>query len=257
MTGTMRDELAVSLPYPTTGNLTQYLEELAGLGLDARPLLALLPLLVPEGTKLDTAAAIFGLVVRIGTDVFFRCLDQALAYAAALRVGGPQPSFRNVWRYEFNRSYSPREFTTPWCDPPVVDGSADPESDEYYKCHAGSQLYEFGVLGRGGPARQPDRDGRDIPFSRWLLDSWAAFARAGDPNPDPAWLRARGFESTLERITAVGATWSPVLPPGDGPRAGEPTSRLWQWEARQVPFEDEAVCAVLGFGRDYYLRATY
>ena len=40
----------------------------------------------------------------------------------------------------------------------------------------------------------PDRGGKDIAFSQYVLDQWAWFAMTGDPNPDKSYLRARGFD---------------------------------------------------------------
>lgn len=78
-----------------------------------------------------------------------------------------------------------------------------------------------------------------------MLDSFAAFARAHDPNPDPALLRARGYDSTLRELEAAGK-WEPAT-------KGRETMRVLQWPSYQGPFRELPQCEALGLGLDYYL----
>ncbi|KAH6634767.1 Alpha/Beta hydrolase protein [Chaetomium sp. MPI-SDFR-AT-0129] len=172
----------------------------------------------------DTAspATILDATVHLSTHWLFTCNTYAKAYSAA-----KHHAFQQTYFFEFNRTYSPRGYTQPWCDPPIRDNSTtseypygDPTHDEYYKCHAGEQVYVFGTVLRAG---MPERDGLDATFMKLVVDHWAAFARWGDPNPRADWLRARGpaYQETLEEVERVGE-WKAV-------EADEPTMRVLQW----------------------------
>lgn len=69
-------------------------------------------------------------------------------------------------------------------------------------------MYAFGTFGQ---TSVPFRDAEDLVFTQYVLDMWTAFGRTFDPNPDVAWLRARGHTSTIEQI-ALSGTWEAVLP---------------------------------------------
>jgi carboxylesterase type B len=239
MTGGDRDESAINLPVPATSNATEYIQQLTSLfGPDLLSLLAAISQL-PK-----TADGVFAVANTVGTAATAKCLDQALAVSAA-----KHQSFSTIYRFEFNRTYSPREYTTTYCDPPITPSRpfGDPDK-EYYKCHAGEQLYVFGILGRGLPDHTPDRDGHDILFSQLIVDSWASFARNHNPNPDKGWLQARGFHSTIERMEKAGE-WIPVT-------AENPTTRILQWDAVQMPLKQLDICKLLGFPLTYYDTAV-
>lgn len=240
MTGVDRDEVAIDLPIPTTSNVTQYINQLSSLfNIDLNSVLGGVTPQLP-----NTTDSVFALVSNFGTEATFKCLDQALAYSAA-----KHKTFAAIYRFEFNRTYSPREYTSTSCDPPITPTRpfGDPDK-EYYKCHAGEQLYVFGILGRGLPDHTPDRDGHDIPFSQLVVDHWASFARNHDPNPDPKFLQSRGYYSTLERIGANGQ-WMPVT-------AENPTTRVMQWNAVQMPIQESAMCMLVGLPLTYYETAV-
>jgi carboxylesterase type B len=241
MTGVDRDEFAINLPVPTTSNVTEYIRQLTSVfGVDITPYLQPLISQLP-----NTTDGVFTLASTFGTTAFFKCLDQALAHSAA-----KHNAFASIYRFEFNRTYSPREYTTSYCDPPktVSRPFGDPDK-EYFKCHAGEQLYVFGILGRGLPDHTPDRDGHDILFSQLVVDYWASFARNHDPNPELDWLRARGFQSTIERVEKTGR-WRPVT-------VGDETTRVLQWDGLQVPLREDAICGVLGLPLTYYETAGW
>ncbi|KAL1860570.1 hypothetical protein VTK73DRAFT_7278 [Phialemonium thermophilum] len=182
-----------------------------------------------------TPAQILNASLRITTDGVFTCFDLAKAYSAA-----KHGAFRSTYAFAFNRTYSPSGYTRPWCDPPATAERphGDPDA-EYFKCHAGEQLVVFGNAARAG---QPDRDGLDEPFARLVVDYWAGFARTGNPNPDVAYLRARGRAETLAQIEETGP-WEQV-------DASRPTLRLLQWNGGQVPFMEASECEALGIPLD-------
>ncbi|KAK4247277.1 hypothetical protein C7999DRAFT_32252 [Corynascus novoguineensis] len=217
---------------------------LLGMGPD-RPLRGLPPSLF-DGSGAATPDEILAATVHLSTAWLFGCNAYAKAYSAA-RHG----AFRRTYAFQFNRTYSPRGYTQPWCDPFAVPAgtrrsssfSSGEDHGDYFRCHAGEQVYVFGSALRAG---MPDRDGSDVPTMRLVVDHWAAFARWGDPNPRPGWLRARGHEDTLRELERTGR-WEAV-------DARRPTMRVLQWggEKGQVPLGEgmEELCEGLGAGLD-------
>jgi hypothetical protein len=244
MTGFNRDEAGVLIDnYPTNGtNFTSYFADNVGNHISLPASTASSFQLPAFGTAAnnDTSVPlnpeeIFNASVRIATDGEFACFELAKAYA-----GARHNIFKSSYAFVFNRTYSPSGYTRTWCDAPrtAARPHGDPDA-EYYKCHAGEQLLVFGNVAR---AAQPDRDGLDVPFSRLVVDYWSAFARNGDPNPDPAYLRARGYLGSLERVGATGR-WDAVDPL-------EPRVMLLQWDGAQVPFVEGRQCKALGLPLD-------
>lgn len=178
-----------------------------------------------------TAAEILNTSLAIQTNGIFTCFDLAKSYTAARHN-----AFASTYTFLFNRTYSPGGYTRPWCDAPnsTTHPNGNPDA-EYFKCHAGEQLFTFGTALRSG---QPDRDGLDVPFMQLVVDYWAAFARAYDPNPDPAYLAVRGYGNTSAQIAATGR-WAPV-------DAAAPTMRLLQWNGAQIPFVRGEQCRAIG-----------
>ncbi|AEO66278.1 uncharacterized protein THITE_20881, partial [Thermothielavioides terrestris NRRL 8126] len=238
LAGINRDEVGVFLsagayPPPANATFTSYLDAVAQQAFGAPPGLSSLfgldkftaaepfpglPAALFDGTA--TPDEIFNATIRFATDWLFVCYDLALAYSAA-----KHRAFAATYYFQFNRTYSPRGYTQPWCDPPATAAAAtaaaagphgDPDA-EYFKCHAGEQMVVFATEARAGA---PDRDGLDVPFMQLVVDYWAAFARTGDPNPAPGWLRARGYDGTLRELQRVGR-WEAV-------DADNPTMRLLQ-----------------------------
>lgn len=237
--GDVRDEFAINLPIPATTNRTKYLNTLvSSLGPSIKPLVQPFLSGIP-----DTADALFNLTNKLLTDGAFKCLDQALAYSAM-----NHKAFSSVYRYEFNRTYGLKAATS-YCKPPITQSMPFGDMDqEYYKCHGAEQYYVFGMGGRGLPDYTPDRDGCDILFARLIVDYWSSFARNLNPNPDLEYLKARGFNSTIERIVATGE-WQPVT-------VGKFTSRLLQWDAVQLPYQEAEICSLLGYPVTYYETAN-
>ncbi|KAL5872388.1 hypothetical protein ACKVWC_008021 [Pyricularia oryzae] len=211
------------------------------------PLADIVPSIVPAVHSEAIAAAVrspaFGIpsdptpaealdgVIRIATDAFFTCLEQATVYSAARHS-----TFESLWAYSFNRTYNFPGYTKPHCE------TTDPEQLEYKKCHGGDHLILFGTMRRG---ELPDRDGRDLPFSRVAMDHWAAFGTNRDPNPDPAYLAARGYWDTLETLQRLGP-WERADVSTDAP------IRLLQVQARMDAYSEVEQCKVLRQPLDYF-----
>lgn len=230
MMGTTRDDGAAFINYPKSANQSEYL---ASLGFD-EPSARLFP--IPEVA--NKTVALFNMTAHLATDGIFRCIDQATVYAGLLNNRlGP------VYYYEFNRTYQ----ITNWpqldvCEPPKSASHpfGDP-SGEYFKCHSGELHYIFGNLGREG---LPMRDDFDLPFQQFVVDSFSAFARTYDPNPDPAYLRARGYTSTSREVERSGV-WKAAT-------KNRITKRILQWPSIESPFSELDQCKDLGLPLNYY-----
>ncbi|OCH86808.1 carboxylesterase from carbohydrate esterase [Obba rivulosa] len=235
--GFMRDDGAAFIGYPTSDNVT------AGL------LGAFLPLTVennslfPVPTGPNATLDVFNLTARVTTDIEFRCLDQATAISAV-----KHNLLKSVWFYEFNRSYQ----TSPGFDPnfPVCDAPVDAEhpfgdpSKEYFKCHSGDLYYTFGNL---PTATLPYRDADDLPFMQLTLDTWASFARTFNPNPDPAFLKARGLSGTAALI-AKQSLWEPVT----GANVNAKPLRVLQLPSFMDVFSEGAQCEFMSLPLDFF-----
>ncbi|CAK7222789.1 hypothetical protein SEUCBS140593_005022 [Sporothrix eucalyptigena] len=244
MTGVNRDESGVLIDdYPA--NDTTFAAYLAtkvgthfGLPKNASTALAADSKIAPAfGVLANTTdpAQIFNASMAIATDGEFTCFDLAKSYSAA-RHG----VWKATYAYQFNRTYQTAGYTKPWCTPAKTASRPHGDPDlEYYKCHAGEQMVVFATEARDG---LPDRDGHDVAFMQLVVDYWSTFARTGDPNPDPAYLKVRGYNETLAQTQATGP-WTPVS-------AVNPTVRLLQWNGAQVPFGNAVRCAALGIPLD-------
>lgn len=202
----------------------------------------------------------YNVSARVTTDIEFRCLDQATISTAV-----KNNVFPVVYAFELNRSYqvcvaclkllvlrlsslssqipnwSPN---SPVCDAPVTSAYPNGDADlPYFKCHSGDLFYVFGTLGQ---FNEPLRDAEDLAFNQYIVDIWSSFGRTFNPNPDLAWLKARGYTNTLEQI-AISGKWDSVAEAGNTPLRildGKDTaSRAWK-ELDQ--------CDVLGYPLNYY-----
>jgi hypothetical protein len=195
-------------------------------------------------------------------DSSFACLNYAFAKAIATTHLLP-----SVHHFEFNRSYQIPTYPTATqnfvrtnciarpdipsmltamqdlCNAPQTSThpNGDPEG-EYFKCHSGDITQVFGTWRRLG---LPERDPNDTPFTQSVMDYWIGFARTHDPNPSPAYLKARGYVNTTAQILASGR-WEAVS-------EVDPTMRYLQWPSRQQPLGRDAQCEALGLGVDYFL----
>ncbi|KAK6336094.1 hypothetical protein TWF696_001662 [Orbilia brochopaga] len=188
----------------------------------------------PSGTPQATA---FNITQRVVSDTFFRCGSWSIAYLAAKYKTLPK-----VYVYEMNRTYQPGRWTVPECEAPKTNPLrpyGDP-SQEYYKCHSGEVDLIFGSLLWIG---EEARDEFDIPYSQMLVDQWASFAWNHDPNPKVAYLKARGYQSTLDQLIKWGP-WRPL-------NAHKPTMRILQWDGYQAPLSEREQCEALGMPLDF------
>lgn len=110
------------------------------------------------------------------------------------------------------------------------------------RCHSGELFYVWGVLSRSGI---PPRDDFDIPFSQFAIDTWTSFGRSHNPNPDLAYLEARGYSNTTSQLKSSG-NWYAV-------DAESPKLRNLAWPSEEVPFKDEPQCDVLDLPLHYYI----
>ena len=168
-----------------------------------------------------------------------RCDNQALAFSAARHR-----AFPSVYVYSFNRTYQSPGYSNFACDaPPTASRPLGDPDGEYLKCHAGEIIYTVGSLRRW----RKDRDGLDTPFARLIVDYWSAFARTGDPNPEEEFLRARGYQSTLDQLEVNGGSWEPV-------NADRPQLRWLQWGEgeKMVGFQDVKQCEALGLPSNFF-----
>ena len=234
MMGITRDDGGPFIRFPTTTtNQTAYL---ASQGFAVPP-----PALFPTPAITNQSLALYNVSSRLATDGIFRCVDQATAFA-----GISSGRFASVYYYEFDRTYQ----TTGWpktdvCEPPktVEHPHGDPTLP-YFRCHSGELYYVFGNLARQG---LPVRDQGDLPFEQFVLDAFAAFVRTGDPNPDKAFLAARGYDDTLRQVDRDGR-WEPMV-------KGSWKLRVLDWpRTRMEGWREVEQCKGLGLGVEEYYR---
>lgn len=108
------------------------------------------------------------------------------------------------------------------------------------RCHSGELNFNFGTLGQ---ASLPFRDEHDQPFAQVTVDAWTAFARTYDPNPDAAFLTARGYSNTTAALKQWGL-WEDVT-------SAVPV-RVLDWPSRGSAWLEQKQCEVLGFPLDFY-----
>ncbi|CCM03281.1 uncharacterized protein FIBRA_05409 [Fibroporia radiculosa] len=235
MMGYMRDDGAAFIGYPTSTNLTEALEaQYLPITVANNPLFIL-----PTGP--NATLDVFNVTARAATDVEFRCLDQATAWSAI-----QHDLFESIWFYQFNRSYQTPGFSPnyPVCEAPITADYpyGDPEL-EYFKCHSGELYYVFASL----PSTLPYRDQYDLPFMQRMLDTWTSFARTYNPNPDVAFLTARGYYGTIEQLAAESA-WLPVT----SETINTTPLRTLQWQSFMGAFAEQPQCEYLGYPLNYF-----
>lgn len=228
--GTMRDDAGALIDYPDTSNETAYLDEI---GWDEPPA-GLFP--IPNGT--NTTLDLYAMTTRYTTDGMFRCIDEATVYS-----GLENGVWDQVYYYEFERSYQLYnwpEYSV--CQPPVsADYPYGDPSQPYFKCHSGDLYEVFGTILFNN---QPLRDENDIPFEQFTVDTWSSFARTFDPNPDPAYLEARGYTNTTQVLEESGQ-WVPAT-------KGNLTLRALTWPPYQSGFREKSQCEGLGLPLTYW-----
>ncbi|KAF9070262.1 cholinesterase [Rhodocollybia butyracea] len=199
--------------------------------------------LFPNPNTGNETLDIFNVTGRVSTDGQFRCLDQATIFAAA-----KHGIFKSLRAYQFDRSYDGFEPIPGLCSAPITPTHpfGDPNLP-YFRCHSGDLFFTFGTLGESIPGT-PFRDSNDLLFEQVIVDQWTSFARTFDPNPELAFLEARGYTTTTEALRAWGA-WEEV---GAANRNGTNVLRLLDVPSSNIEWLEQAQCDVLGFGLDFY-----
>ncbi|EAW09497.1 putative carboxylesterase [Aspergillus clavatus NRRL 1] len=176
----------------------------------------------------------FNVSQRVATDLRFRCIDQATVFAGA--VSGV---FREAYYYQLQRSsggYDPNNLGGPADTPQRPRG--DPDLP-YFRLHGAHLPWLFGTLAAL-------RDPLDL-FSMQLTSAYfAEFVRSGQPNPAPEYLKARGYQQTLDAINSFDK-WEPVSH-SEGP------IQLLDFPSDRAPFQDLAQCEFLGYPITYYFK---
>lgn len=234
MIGTMRDDGAAFIGYPSEGETIQTFLNESGLPASIAP-----SQLFPEPSGSNHTLNIFNTTARVATDGIFRCIDQATAYA-----GINNRIFPEIFFYEFNRSYQTVNWSPnpPLCNAPITPDfpNGDP-SLEYFKCHSGELYYIFGNIIRQG---LPFRDEFDLPFEQYVLDSWASFARTANPTPNLEYLKARNYINTARQVELTGP-WTPF-------KCGDYRLRRLQWPSAMVDLDEVKQCRALDLPLSYY-----
>ncbi|OJI80473.1 hypothetical protein ASPTUDRAFT_78529 [Aspergillus tubingensis CBS 134.48] len=133
-----------------------------------------------------TYTSVYNASVHLGTEGQLYCDGTLLQWVAAASW-----AFKSHWFYIHNRGYALSYYDFyDLCTFPV--GKPD---TPYYRCHS-SDLYE--VFGTYYIFDQPVRVPEDIYYTNAIQDMWGAFARTGNPNVDPAYLKARSYDSTID-----------------------------------------------------------
>jgi hypothetical protein len=91
----------------------------------------------------------------------------------------------------------------------------------------------------------PPRDDRDVPFSQFVIDTWASFARTTNPTPSLDYLSARNYANTTMLVKAGGG-WNPL-------NSAKPMLKALDWVGTQIPFKEGPQCKSLGYPLDYFL----
>ncbi|KAH6093006.1 carboxylic ester hydrolase [Parastagonospora nodorum] len=236
LAGLMHDDGSNFITYPTSLNLT------AVYAAASLPVSTVIdnPSVFPIPYNALTTQNLFNLTSRVSTDRIFRCLAQSTAHVAA-----KNNVFKKIYAYEFDRAYQIAGYSPnpPACEAPVTP--AHPFGDPtlpFYKCHSGELYAVFGTTISQG---EVPRDQNDISFSQYIVDSWSAFARTGDPTPAKDYLSARGFTNTTMFVAKAG-TWDPV-----GASNAKPV-RVLDLNIRNEAWRELQQCETLGTGLEYY-----
>ncbi|KAK4232043.1 putative cholinesterase [Podospora fimiseda] len=238
MMGITRDDGAPFISFPTAPNISQ-IEYLASQGFSSPPI----PLdLYPVTPSNNRSLSLFTSSAKLATDAIFRCVDQATAYSLL-----ENNRVKEIYYYEFDRTYQ----TGGWpgldvCEPPRSEKF--PKGDltkEYLNCHSGELYYVFGTLTRQGLT---DRDGHDISFGGYILDSFLGFIRTGNPDllgkNNNEWVKVRGYEKSLE--LAGKKKW-------ESSKKGKLGVRIFDWpESKMTGFRSLKECDKLGLGLESY-----
>ncbi|ANB12758.1 hypothetical protein AWJ20_1027 [Sugiyamaella lignohabitans] len=232
--GSARDDGAPFIGYPTTDDLASSVEQLLSFNSSFTNSIISSGLFPEPGSSI---ADVYNVSSRLATDVIFRCIDQATINSAV-----KHRKLSKVFYYQFDRTYNGYDPNNVCFAPLTASHPYGDPSLPYYRCHSGELYYVFGTLNEFG---LHFRDEYDLPFNQLIMDYWTSFFRTGNPNPDPNYLKARGYTGTLQVASANGQ-WpqfnaqSPEIFLLDAPRA------------TKSPFVDLEQCQFLGLPLNFY-----
>lgn len=175
----------------------------------------------------------FNVTQRVATDNTFRCIDQATVYA-----GATSGVFPRAYSYQFERAvagYNPDNLPGAPVEPGYPYGN--PELP-YYKLHGADMPWVFGNF------YSPLRDDNDLHSLQLVSGYFAEFVKTGQPNPDPEYLKVRGYTKTLEAVQQ--SAWEAVT-------SEEGVVRHLDYPSYSTGFVDVPQCAWLNFSTTYYL----
>ena len=180
----------------------------------------------------------FNVSQRVATDNQFRCFDQASIYA-----GVTSGVFKPSYYYQTQRTssgssvggFDPNHLGGPPNEPGYPNGNPNLP---YFKLHDSDKPWIFRNL-------DVLRDDNDLYSIQLTTAYFAQFVKTGDPNPETDYLRARGYNKTLEGIEK-GDPWKPV-----GGKEGP--IHLLDYPSTWTTFLDVEQCAFLNYSIDYLL----
>lgn len=184
----------------------------------------------------------FNVTARIATDNTFRCIDQATIFAAATNKVFPQSYFYQVERTI--DGYNPNNVPGAPVTPGYPNGNPNLP---YFRLHGADMPWIFGNF------YDPLRDDNDLYSVQLVSGYFGAFVRQkGNPNPDPEYLKVRGYTQTLASVEGPDGMWGAV----DGGAGNEQEAgvvRHLDYPAYSSGWVDVPQCAWLNYSLSYYL----
>jgi len=174
----------------------------------------------------------FNVSQRVATDNNFRCVDQATIYAGAV-----SDAFESGYFFEFTRTiggYDPNGLGGPPVTPGYPYGNPNLP---YFRYHSSDVPWVLGNL-------DTIRDAADLYSVQLQVSYFANYFKEGQPNPKESYLRARGYDRTVDAIRKTGP-WNDVRDK-NGP------IRLLDWPSTQGKFVDVEQCKYLNYSLSYY-----
>jgi carboxylesterase type B len=225
--GNARDDGASFSTYPRTPVTSELAGVQAGLGISAQYAQSIIDSgLFPYHDTGNITLDAFNVSARVTTDLQFRCIDQATAYA-----GAASGAFERAWYYQMDRTYG-------GYDPNGLGGPKNNDPNQpYFRLHGAEMPNIFGNLGA-------PRNTDDLHTMQTGVSYFGAFTRELQPNPSPLYLAARGYDSVIAAVKKTG-TWDPVAGK-NGP------IRHIDYLPSASAFVDVPQCAFLNYSLEYY-----
>lgn len=109
----------------------------------------------------------------------------------------------------------------------------------YFRLHGSDLGFTYGN-------QYPLRDANDLLASQLISGYFASFARTGNPNFDPEYLRVRGYTDELRGVQES-RIWQAVS-------GEEGPSQMLDWPSRGAVFPEMQQCGWLNYSIGYYLE---